>query len=147
MRAARSRTAVRRSARADSEESDHPSDDEREELDETFERRTVRAKRASIATHREEQMVDEDGFSATEMSAAMAASTAAPTAAPTSAAERAGRLGDDVLALLGDLMRSGQVDDAEVWNSLHTAGATLFRVKRALAASDQQEDSGAGVSA
>ena len=140
---ARSRTAVRKAARADSEESDHPSDDEYEELDETFERRTVRAKRASIETHREEQMVDEDGFSATEMNAAIAASTAAPT----DVAERAGKLGDDVLALLGDLMRSGQVEDAEVLNSLHTAGATLFRVKRALAAANQQEDSGAGVGA
>lgn len=140
--AARSRTAVRKSARADSEESDHASDDEREELDEPFERRTVRAKRASIETHREEQMVDEDGFSATEMSAAMAASTVAPT----SVAERAGRLGDDVLALLGDVMRSGQVDDSDVWNNLQAAGATLFRVKRMLAAANQ-EDRGAGVGA
>jgi len=165
--AARSRTAVRKSARADSEESDHPSDDERGELDEVFERRAVRAKRASIETLRENEMVDEDGFSATEMSAAMAASTAAPTsaaedgfsatdmsaamavssAAPTSAAERAGRLGDDVLGLLGDVMRSGQAEYAEVWNDLQTAGAALFRVKRALAASNQQQDNGAGIGA
>ena len=141
--AARNRPAVRKSASADSEASDHPSDDEREELDEVFERRAVRAKRASIETHREEQMVDEDGFSAAEMSAAIAASTAAPT----SAAERAGKLGDDVLSLLGDLMRSDQVDNSEVLNRLHNVGASLFRVKRALEASEQQQDDGAGIGA
>ena len=141
--AARSRTAVRKSARADSEASDHPSDDEREELDEVFERSTVRAKRASIETHREEEMVDEEGFSAMETSAAMAASTAAPP----SAAERAGKLGDDVLALLGDLMRSDQVDNSEVLNRLHNVGTSLFRVKRALETSDQRQDNGAGIGA
>ena len=88
-------------------------------------------------------MVDEDGFSATEMSAAMAASTAAPP----SAAERAGKLGNDVLGLLGDVIRSGQVEDVEVWNDLQAAGAALFRVKRALAASDQRQDDGAGIGA
>lgn len=99
--AARSRTAVRKSARADSEESDHPSDDDERE---------------------------------------------APSGSE-SVAERAGRLGDDVLGLLRDVMRSGQVDDSDVWNSLQAAGATLFRVKRALAAANRQEDNGAGVGA
>ena len=122
------------SARADSEDSNHPSDDERERLEEVFEQRTLRAKRASIETHREEEMVDEEGFSAMETSAAMAASTAAPP----SAAERAGKLGDDVLALLGDLMRSDQVDNSEVLNRLHNVGTSLFRVKRALETSDHQ---------
>ena len=145
--AAQGRAELRRSARADSENSDHPSDDERESPEEVSDaeslaefKQTMRAKRLSIETQREEQMIDSDGFSARETSAAMAAS------APASAAERAGRLGDDVLALLGDVMRSGEVDDAEVWNSLQTAGATLFRVKRALAAANQQ-DNGAGVGA
>jgi len=132
--AARSRAAVRKSARADSEESDHPSDDEEqqpsdEEGLEAF-KASMRAKRASIETHREEQMIDGDGFSAAETSAAMAASTAASARA----AERAGRLGDDVLALLRDVMSSGEVDSSDVWNNLQAAGATLFRVKRMLAA-------------
>ena len=58
----------------------------------------------------------------------------ASTAASARAAERAGRLGDDVLALLRDVMSSGEVDSSDVWNNLQAAGATLFRVKRMLAA-------------
>ena len=146
--AAQGRAELRRSARADSENSDHPSDDERGSPEEVSDaesltefKQTMRAKRLSIESQREEQIVDSDGFSAREMSAAMAAS------APPSAAERAGQLGEDVLALLGDVMRSGEVEDAEVWHGLQTAGATLFRVKRALAAANQQEDNGAGVGA
>ena len=75
-------------------------------------------------------MIDGDGFSAAETSAAMAASTAASARA----AERAGRLGDDVLVLLRDVMSSGEVDDSGVYAHLQAAGAALFRVKRMLAA-------------
>ena len=145
------------------EASDHTDVESAQDLEELYDGEET-ARRRSLQSHAAEQMADADadGFSAVETQAALAASAApageapvqppdedvgagvvppapapAPAPAPSLAAQRAARLGDDVLALARDMISDGE-GDRFVWESLQSAGAALHAVKRRLVAENRR---------